>query len=509
MDLKYYLSILWGNKWILLLTLVVTLACVIAGTMLVTPIYSASATLRVTPATTGSMSSADYAYSERLMNTYSRIAVSRPVLEELAAKLNLQTIPDVKVSLISSTELMQITVRSPYPAVAQNAANALGDILVAQSQELYSGGEKSTAEILAEQLSLAETELNQARQDYEAVVAQAPNDSESIAKANLLTDLKEKTYETLLSQYEDARVREAIRANTITIIEPAVLPLEPSQPNPIMNIGLGLIVGLVGGIGLVFLLENLNPRLRSLEQIETVTELDIIEKIPSIRRKRVTGWFKRDFRLTSSAFKGSFQKLQTKIAQLNAVEHKISSLLFTSAVPGEGKSTVVANLALAMGKAGQKVVVVDCDMRIPTQHRIFELPNKLGLSTLFTQQSKLINVMQKSRNPNTWIITSGPVVSNSMELLGSPQMRSMLEQLKQKFDYVLLDTPALLPVGDAIALGSMVDGIVLVTRQAYCKEDDLRETHKQLADLKTRLIGIVVNDVKHNRSRYYNQYGYS
>jgi Mrp family chromosome partitioning ATPase len=96
-----------------------------------------------------------------------------------------------------------------------------------------------------------------------------------------------------------------------------------------------------------------------------------------------------------------------------------------------------------------------------------------------------------------------------MELLGSPQMKTMLEQLKQKFDYVLLDTPALLPVGDAIALGSMVDGIVMVIRQAYCKEDDLRETYKQLADLNTRLIGIVVNDVKHTRSHYYNQYRYS
>ncbi len=509
MDLKYYLSILWGNKWILLVTLIITLVSVTVGTMLITPIYSASATLRVTPATTGSMTSADYAYSERLMNTYTKIAVSGPVLQELATKLNLQKAPEVKVTTISSTELMQITVRSPDPALAQNAANALADILVAQSQELYSGGEKSTTEILAEQLAVAETELNQARSNYEDLVAQLPNDTEGIAKASLLTDLKQKTYETLLDQYEAARVREAIRANTITIVDPAVLPTRPSQPNKVMNIGLGFIVGLVGGIGLVFLFENLNPRLHTLDQIETVTELDIIEKVPSIRHKSISGWFKRDFRVNSSAFKGSFQKLQTKIAQLNANEHTINSILFTSAVPGEGKSTIVANLALAMGKAGQKVVVMDCDMRIPTQHRIFGVPNKVGLSTLFTQQTRLLNVMQKSRNPNTWIITSGPVVPNAMELLGSPQMKIILDQLVQKFDYVLLDTPALLPVGDAIALGTIVDGIVLVTRQSYCKEDDLRETYKQLADVNTRILGVVVNDVKNSTGRYYNQYKYS
>ena len=276
-----------------------------------------------------------------------------------------------------------------------------------------------------------------------------------------------------------------------------------------MNIGLGFIVGLVGGIGLVFLFENLNPRLYTLDQIETVTELDIIEKIPSVRQKGLSGLFKQTLKINSPAFKGSFQKLQTKISQLNTSDHPIKSILFSSAVPGEGKSTIVSNLALAMGKAGQNVIVVDCDMRLPTQHKIFGLPNKLGLSTLLTQQTRLIDVLQKSRNPNTWVLTSGPVASNPMELLGSSQMKSVLELLVQKFDYVLLDTPALLPVGDAIALSNIIDAIVLVIRQSYCKEDDLRETYKQLSDLNTRIIGVVVNDAKQTRSYHYNKYKYS
>ena len=120
-----------------------------------------------------------------------------------------------------------------------------------------------------------------------------------------------------------------------------------------------------------------------------------------------------------------------------------------------------------MGKAGQNVVIVDCDMRIPTQHKIFGLPNKLGLSTLLTQQTRLIDVMHKNRNTNTWILTSGPVVTNAMELLGSPQMKSVLELLVPKFDYILIDTPALLPVGDVLALAPLVDGIILVTRQGF------------------------------------------
>ena len=148
MDLKYYLSILWANKWIIITTFVITLIVVIVGTMLITPIYSSSTTLRVATASTSSVSYTDYQYSDRLMNTYTKIATSRPVLDELVSKLNLQTKPDVKVSTIPSTELIKIIVNSPDPQVAQNAANTLAEILTVKSQELYTGGEKSTAEIL-------------------------------------------------------------------------------------------------------------------------------------------------------------------------------------------------------------------------------------------------------------------------------------------------------------------------------------------------------------------------
>jgi succinoglycan biosynthesis transport protein ExoP len=506
MDIKYYFMILWGNKWIVITTLFVTLIVVAIGTLLITPIYTASATLRVATASTGSITSADYAYAERLMNTYTKIATTRPVLDELANKLNLSVIPEVKVSTVSSTELIQILVKSPNPLVAMNAANSLADILIEQSQELYSGGVKSTTEILAEQLTVAENELNQARADYEAVVANSPNDSEEISKASLLADMKQKTYETLLDQYETARVKEAIRANTITLIDPAVLPIIPSQPKIFMNLTLGLIVGLFAGIGLAFLFENINPRLYTLDQIESVTELDIIEKIPSFKRRGISGFFKKKVPLNKPAFKSSFQKLQTKISQLNTGNPTIKSLMFTSAVPGEGKSTIVSNLALAIGKAGLNVLIVDCDMRLPTQHKIFGLNNKQGLSTVLTQPVRLIDVIKKNRNPNTWIITSGPEVSNAMELLGSNQMKIILEQLSQKFDYILLDTPALIPVGDAIALATSVDGIILVTRQLYCKEEDLRETYKQLIDLNAHILGVVVNDVKQTRNYYKYKY---
>ncbi len=509
MDLKYYLSIIWGNKWIIAITLAVTLIVIIIGTILLTPIYTASSTIRIAIASSGSESSADYYYADRLMNTYTRIATSKPVLNELAARLNIIKLPEVAVSPISSTELLQIVVKSTDPVLAQNAANTLGDILVTQSQELYSGGVKSTTEILSEQLTAAEADLNQARLDYETSIAQTPNNTDAIDRANLVVDLKQKTYETLLDEYETARVREALRENTITVVEPAILPPKPSSPNIFLNITVGVMVGLVGGIGVAFLYENIDPRLYSLDQIESISEQDVVGKIPFSRTNGMFGFLKRSIPVKNHDFKGAFQKLQAKISQLNTNERPTKCIMFTSAVPGEGKSTIVANLGIALGNARHNVIIVDSDLRLPVQHKIFGLSNKLGLSTLLTQQARLIDVLQKSRYANTWVLTSGPSVPNPIDILGSPQMKAVIDLLSQKFDYILLDTPALLPVGDAIVVASFADSILLITRQSFCKEDDFRETCKQLSDVDSKLIGVVVNDAKITRGYYYGKYKYS
>ncbi len=442
MDIKYYLAVLKSNKWAIFITVAVAMIVVIVGTLMITPIYSASTTLRIATSSGSSVSYTDISYADRLMNTYTKIATSRPVLDELVTKLNLQSKPDVKVITISSTELMKITVNSPDPAIAQSAANALAEILSQQSQELYSGGEKSTAEILGEQLTLAEDELNQARLDYENLIATSPDDSESITQANMVIELKTKTYETLLDQYDAARLREALRANIITIVEPAVLPQKPSQPKIAMNIMMGFIVGLVGGLGVAFLFENLNPRLYTLEQVETVSELDVIGKIPSVKRPGLAGLFNRTLNTNNVIFKEAFHKLQVKITQQNTNGHSMKSILFTSAIPGEGKSTVVTNLAIAFAQTGKKVIIVDCDMRRPVIHKLIGLPNELGLSTILRGGIPQSIVLQKSRYPNTWVLTSGPIPPNPVELLGSPQMKALFDVLTKNYDLVILDTPA-------------------------------------------------------------------
>ena len=515
MDLKYYLAILNGNKWVILTTVIVTVAVTTLITFMITPIYTASTTLRVATASSSAVSYSDYMYADRLMNTYTRISTSGPVLEELANKLNLKSLPEIKVEAIPNTELIKITVESSNPIVAQNSANTLAEILIAQGKELYSGGGKSAQEILSEQLKQAEDELNQARQEYDTYVAQNPKDSVRISAMNEAIQLKERTYSTLLDQYDQARLRETIRANIISVVEPALLPKKPSKPNRVMNIGLGLMVGIAGGVGLAFLFENLGNRLYTSKQIEAATKLNPIGKIPTIPRKRLIKRLLNERRSyhdngnhdnINMPFNEAFRRLHIQILSQNSNRmdgNTGTSIMITSSEPGEGKSTITSNLAIAIAQSGKKVIVVDCDLHVPKQNVIHGLSNKVGLSTILFGVTNYEEAVQETRYPGLQVLTSGPIPKNSSKLLASPQMKSLIQLLSSRFDMVLLDTPAMLVVADTAILASLVDGVVFVARRNYIKEEAVREACRQLADIKAPMIGLVVNEAEPNGSYYY------
>jgi polysaccharide biosynthesis transport protein len=506
MDIKGYLAILWGNKWVILLTLFVTVAVATAITLLITPTYTASTTLRIATSSSGVASSADYMYADRLMNTYTKLATSRPVLEEVAQKLDLKTLPEFSVVTIPNTELIKISAESSDPMVAKNSTNTLAEIIIAQGKQLYSGGGKSTQEILGEQLKQAEDELNQARRDLETFISQSPDEVVRIAAMNEAIKLKEATYSTLLEQYDQARLREMIRADIISVVDPAVLPLTPSKPNKPLNIGLGMLVGLAGGVGLAFLFENMNARLYTSKQIENTAELNSIGKIPKMTRKSLDKLWNRDDKNFRDPINEAFRRLRVQIFPQNPDNFsgkELKTLLITSAEPGEGKSTIAAHLAIAFAQSGKKVIVIDCDLHMPRQHKINGLPNKVGLSSVLVHQINLEAAVQGTNYPGMYVLTSGPLLPNPANLLGSPQMKSLLMTLSLQYDLVLLDTPAYLVVADTAILASIVDGVVLVARRNFIREEAVREVTKQLADIKVHMIGLVVNDAEPNGSYYY------
>jgi len=521
MELSVYVTILWRRKWVIAVTLAVTVAVVVAGTLAATPKYVASTTLRIATALGDSVDYGEYMYADRLTNTYVKIATSGPVLEELMERLGLDEPPQIKVEAVANTELMQITAEDPDPILAREAANTLAEILVAQSRELYSGGGKAAHEILGEQLAQVEDEFSRARREYESLVAGFPEGSQRLAAASRSISLKEQTYAALLEQYDQARVREAIRANAVSVVEPAVAPQAPSKPRRGLNIALGFVVGLAGGTGLAFLFENLDNTLYAAEQIRQVTQLPVIGKIPTVKRPQKSAFFDGN-----SPQAEAFRRLRTHISRPGGGGPP-QTLLVTSAEPREGKSTVVANLALTIAQSGRKVIVVDADLRRPSLHRIFRMPNRLGLSSILRREVKLAEAVQERkiyppqvyhlRDHVSWsriwrrldwfeVLTGGPLLPNPVEVLGSSKMTALIEQLKQQYDVVLFDTPALLAVTDAVVLAPVVDGVLLVVGRAQARREAVQAACQQLADVHARTIGVVVNRAEQERDHaYYRQ----
>ncbi len=165
------------------------------------------------------------------------------------------------------------------------------------------------------------------------------------------------------------------------------------------------------------------------------------------------------------------------------------TVLITSSEPGEGKSTITTNLAIAIAQAGKNVIVVDCDLHVPMQHKIIGLSNEVGLSTVLTQQTKLEKAIQATTYPGFSVLTSGPLPVNPTKLLSSSHMKSLVQWLSQQYDIVLLDTPAFLAVADTSTLITLADGVLFVARRNYIRADVIREACQQLADLNARYPG--------------------
>jgi capsular exopolysaccharide synthesis family protein len=294
-----------------------------------------------------------------------------------------------------------------------------------------------------------------------------------------------------------------MRGSKVSIIEPARTPAPPTIRNDILYGALALITGVVGGTGLAFLLEILDTTLHTTEQIEAVTGLPILGEIPTAKRRK-----KDKFLVDTLLYDDVFRRLRTNILSMSQGTSS-QTLLITSAEPYEGKSTIVANLGRSMALMGCRTAIVDADLHCPTIHRFFDCPNEVGLSSVLGQNETLSEALQESQFFELKVLTSGPPFPHPAELLGSDRMIALLEQLKKRFDIVLLDTPAFLGVADTAVLAPAVDGVVLVARCGSVSEGPLRATCQQLAKVQAKPVGVVVNRVKkaipHSYQRYYQQ----
>ncbi|CAM3386169.1 CpsD/CapB family tyrosine-protein kinase [Paenibacillus lupini] len=204
----------------------------------------------------------------------------------------------------------------------------------------------------------------------------------------------------------------------------------------------------------------------------------------------------------------TYRTLRTNI-EFASVDEALQVIMVSSAGPGEGKSTTIANLAVAFSQSDRKVLLIDADMRKPTAHKSFQISNRFGLSSVISQQCTLQEALQSSDIPNLDIMTSGPIPPNPAEMLASKRMTALLDELKGIYDIVLIDTPPLLAVTDAQIASAKSDGVVLVVDQGRVKRQFAQRAIQNLQNVNARILGVVLNNVKRrsNEEAYYYYYG--
>ena len=204
----------------------------------------------------------------------------------------------------------------------------------------------------------------------------------------------------------------------------------------------------------------------------------------------------------------AYRILRTNL-NFTTLDRPLKTILITSPTPAEGKSTTLANLAIAVAQAGVETLIVDCDLRKPLQHRIFGVPNARGFTNLLVNREMTVEeVIQDTVVPNLRIMTCGPLPPNPSELLGSKRAGQVIQELEEKFQLVLFDSPPAVAVADASILASQVDGVIMVIRSHVTKNDIAAQAKKLLETANANLIGVVLNEVPVNGEDYYYYYYY-
>ncbi len=506
MELRFYLDVLRRHALMMAITPLVALLVVLVAALFITPVYTATTTVRVIL----DVGLADFIlredYNTRLLNTYAEVLESRPILTEalqrLAPRTDALTTDELRlnstIAVVPDTELITIAVQNQDPVLARDLANTMAMLLIEYTQNLYVGSSRSTQQILEDQLASVESGLESDRQQLAALVA-ANGDSGEIEMLTQRIQSSEDAYVELLDSYETARLNESLRANSVTVIAPAIQPRWPSNNLRVQHIALSLVIGLCGGIGLALVLENMDTRIHSPQQLERLVNLPALGAMPRGLLRA------QDMRPTESSERQSLAEAYRLLSiNLQALKEEaeassgsfLQTILVTSAMPQEGKSTVAINLAQAFAERGQAVFLVECDLRRPVVSETFGLQNEFGLSNLLAEHTlldgpNLGRAIHPAEQPSLFIIGSGSKAPNPTALLASPFTERLIEFLGAQAQITILDAPPVLGLADVSVLAPRVDGIILVVREGFSRREYVRQAIRQLQATRARVLGVV------------------
>jgi non-specific protein-tyrosine kinase len=517
LDLRQLIQ--YARRWWWLLVLIPLIAGFTAYTISdrQTPLYSATATLFVNPGQASSENSFSAVQTgQRLATTYQQLVVTEPVLAPVIERLGLpysvgQLKANVSASIVRDTQLLKVSVSDSSPETAAAIANAVAEsfseFVTTQQLDINSSARATLDQLIAD-LQQQSADLDAQIGAIEAGV-QTPPAGSSLETLRTRRNQIEQSLADLLVKAQQMEISSAVSQGQVFMSVPATPPTVPYAPRTSFYTALAMFLGLLIAVGAIALLEYLDNTVKpglNFERSYGVPMLSVLSRGTNVKPGHDQVFVLND---PHSSLAESVRLLRTNL-EFAAATAEIQSLSVTSSSPGDGKSTVAANLAVSMAQSGFMTILVDADLRRPTQHKIFDVRNDRGMTNLLTNPAmEWKEAANQVAHPNLWVLTSGPVPPNPADLLSSNRLPALVKLLEQEADVVVFDTPPILAVSDPLIVATQVDGVLLVASSGATRIDALQRSLDALPGDSVRTLGIVLN--KHaarTSGDYYYAYSY-
>ncbi len=517
MELKEYVLVLRRWWWLLLACVAIAVVAAYIGVQNEPRIYAATTTVMIGQSLQKANPSSQEIYiSQQLAQTYAELARRQLILAGVRDALGLSYTPSpssVSTHQVPGTQLLEISVRDVIPERARAIADEVARQLTLQGPE---GGEnQSRRALIEEQLATLEEnivatqrEIDRAQEELEAAgdARAIQQHQENLVALEDKLSVYQANYASLLSTIQGG-------INFVSIIEPASIPTHPISPNVGQTLILAALTGLVVSGGGVFLIELLDDSLRTPEEVQRITDLPLLGTTAEFGD---AGYADKLIAQRSplSPITESYRVLRTNV-QFAGLDRPLETLMITSPGPSEGKSVTLANLAIVLAQSGKRVVVVDTDLRRPTLHKLFALPNDVGLTDAILTADKPVTdfLQQPAGLKNLVVLTSGAIPPNPAETLASEQMSRVIEALRKDADVILFDSPPALIVADAVILGAKVSGVLIVNDLGRTRRKMAQKVVEVLKRGRVNTLGLVLNRVPQANgygyyyAHYYGKYG--